>query len=72
MDPILTATLTKTFRLEPLAVVEGLPGSGAELTPLQLRALAGALTRIAADCEARPVAHKRCLAERRSYPLQGT
>jgi hypothetical protein len=49
MEPVLTATLAETFRFEPLAAVEGLPGSGAEVMPLQLRKLAGALTRIAAD-----------------------
>jgi len=48
----LHATLTKTHRGEPLAVVDGLPGGSADLTPAALRTLAETLTRIAADCEA--------------------
>ena len=43
MDHELTATLCQTSSREPLAVVEGLPGGGAELTPVQPRALADGL-----------------------------
>ena len=70
MEASLHATLTKTYRGEPLAVVDGLPGGGAELTPADLRALAATLVRIAAECDARPVLGKRALPSvRREYPL---
>jgi hypothetical protein len=36
---------------DPLTEVDGLPGGGAELTPAQLRGLAAALLRAAADSE---------------------
>jgi hypothetical protein len=57
----LRATLTRTYRGEPLAVIDGLPGGGAELMPAQLRALAATLLHIAADCESRPAPGKRPL-----------
>ena len=64
----LHATLTRTYRGEPLAVVDGLPGGGAELMPAQLRALAATLLHIADDCEARPAPKKRPLPPtRREY-----
>lgn len=69
MEAALRATLTQTRHREPLAVVDGLPGGGAELTPSQLRALAAALNSIAIDLEGRPVARKHALAERREYRL---
>jgi len=59
------ATLTKTYRGEPLAVIDDLPGGGAAMTPTQLRCLAYALNRIADDCEARAAAPAR----KRSLPL---
>lgn len=62
----LRVTLTTTCRGEPLAVVDNLPGDGAELTPQRLRALAQALSRIASDCEARAAQRGkklRCLAQ---------
>lgn len=40
---------------QPLAIVQGLPGDGAELFPEDLRALAHALLQIADDCT-----EKRC------------
>jgi hypothetical protein len=55
MNRALDASLTRTFDGKPLAVVDGLPGGGAELTPPQLRALAATLIRIADDAEARPM-----------------
>lgn len=51
----LTATLCQTFDRKPLAVVDGLPGGNADLTPAQLRGLAEGLLRIAFDAEARPM-----------------
>lgn len=73
MEASLRATLTKTYRGEPLAVVDGLPGFGAELTPTDLRALATTLMRIADECDARPVTGKRPLPNvRREYPLTTT
>ena len=67
----LTAKLTCTYLGEPLAVVDGLPGSGAELRPLQLRALAVALSCLADDTERRKLMHrgKPLPDERRYYPL---
>ena len=66
----LTATLCQTYERKPLAVIEGLPGSNAELTPAQLRALAEGLLRIAADAEAQPMGARTYLRKRREYPMQ--
>ncbi len=71
-DRTLTATLTRTRTGAPLAVVDGLPGGGADLTPEQLRALAAALVLIAADAESNPARGARGKALpplRRDYPL---
>lgn len=69
MDSNLQVTLTQTRRGEPLAVVDGFPGGGAELTPTQLRALAAALNCIAVDLDARPTKAKHFSSLRRAYPL---
>lgn len=69
MDKTLTVSLSRTFDGAPLAVLDNLPGGGAELRPTQLRALAAALQRIADDCEARPVKGRNWTPARRSYPL---
>lgn len=68
MNEALAATLTRTFRNEPLATVD-LPGAAADLTPAQLRSLAGALRRIADDLDARPTQGKRYARLRKEYPL---
>jgi len=67
----LEARLTRTHDGAPLAVIEGLPGGDAELRPAQLRSLAAALLKVAADAEARKLVHRgRPLPdERRAYPL---
>jgi hypothetical protein len=65
----LTVSLTRTFDNQPLAVVDNLPGGGAELRPAQLRALAATLQRIADDCEARPVKGRNWSPSRRAYSL---
>ena len=65
----LTAALCQTFDGKPLAVVDGLPGGGAELTPAQLRALADSLQRIAADVEAQPMGKRAYRRQVRDYPL---
>lgn len=54
MNKALTVTHTRTHLGGPLAVLDGLPGGHAELVPAELRALAAALLRIAADSESRP------------------
>lgn len=54
MNRTLKATLCPTFDRKPLAVVDGLPGGYAELTPAQLRELAAGLLRIAIDTESQP------------------
>lgn len=69
MDKTLTANLTRAFDGTPLAVVDNLPGGGAELRPAQLRALAATLQIIADDCEARPVKGRNWTPVRRQYPL---
>ncbi|MDE2081696.1 MAG: hypothetical protein KGI90_10105 [Burkholderiales bacterium] len=61
MPTDLRATFTRCYRDEPLAVIDGLPGGGAEMRPAQLRALAAALLQIAADCDATPAPKKRPL-----------
>lgn len=73
MNNTLTVELAQTFDHRPLAIVDGLPGDYAELTPARLRALAAALERIAADAESRPLVRrsgKPMPAEQRVYPLQ--
>lgn len=65
MNRTLTATLSRTFDRKPLAVVDGLPGDYAELTPGQLRALAAGLLRIADDAEGRPMGSAYARAARR-------
>lgn len=69
MRNTLTATLCQTCMGEPLAVVDGLPGGSAELTPGQLRALAAGLLQIAVDAEAQPTASRAYLRKRREYSL---
>ena len=61
MIAALCITHTTTRHGLPLAVVDGLPGGHAELTPTELRALARALTLAAADCDRLPIRKgKRC------------
>ena len=71
MSAGLNVSLTVTRDMEPLAVVDGLPGGSAELRPAELRALAAALLRIAADAERRPLVRrgKPLPADRREYLL---
>ena len=69
MRQTLIATLCQTHQREPLAVIEGLPGGSAELTPAQLRALAEGLLRIAADAEARPMGARQYVRKLREYRL---
>ena len=71
MESSIRATLTRTYRGEPLAVLHGLPGGAAELTPAQLRALAQTLTEIAAACEARPKRRGVIVNEIRDFPVTG-
>lgn len=47
-------TLTRTYRNEPLAVLDGGPFVLVERTPEQLRALAAALEAVAIAAEKRP------------------
>ena len=71
MSAPLIVALTACRSGAPLAVVDGLPGGGAELRPAELRALAAALLRIAADAETRPLQRrgKPTPPERRAYAL---
>ena len=67
------ARLTVAFDGGPLAVLDGMPGDGAELRPAQMRELAAALLRVAADAEARKLTHrgKPLPAELREYVMAG-
>ena len=69
MGSPLHAKLTRCRHEMPLAEVDGLPGPGAALRPEQLRQLAAALLRIAADCEGRLTKGKKHIASSRKYPL---
>lgn len=63
---------TLTYRGEPLAVVDNLPGAYAELRPEQLRRLASALMSAADDCEkhARTAHSKHAPNTFADYPLR--
>lgn len=67
----LNVKMTRAFDGGPLAVIEGLPGDGAELRPGQMRALAYALSYIADETEKRKLKHRgRPLPdERRVFPV---
>lgn len=66
----LSVRMTTAYDGGPLAVIDGLPGDGAELRPQQLRALAQALVGAASDLERRKTTHRgRALPdEARTYP----
>lgn len=70
MTNTLHATLTRTASGAPLVSLDGLPSDGADLTPVQLRALAATLERIAVDAEARPTAGKHHMSKRADYPVR--
>ena len=70
MDSTLNVTLAQTYKREPLAVVDNLPGQGAELTPAQMRGLAQALLAAATDCEAAPMGTRTYRRQRRDYALR--
>lgn len=61
---------TVTHTGAPLAVVDGLPGGDAELTPDQLRQLAGALQAAADECEILHDTTRRQIPVRREYPME--
>lgn len=69
MNNDLRVSLTTTYTGVPLAVIDGLPGGSAELTPALCRALAATLQRIANDAESRKLLHrgKPLPATRREY-----
>ncbi|MDP1647974.1 MAG: hypothetical protein Q8M01_07220 [Rubrivivax sp.] len=73
MSARLDVALAATSDMQPLAVVDGLPGGGADLSPADLRALAAALLRIADDAERRLLVRrgKPMPPERRVYVLEG-
>lgn len=58
MDKELQVTLGQTYQRKPLAVVRNFPGLDAELTPAELRGLAGALVAVAEDCERHSGRHR--------------
>lgn len=68
----LSATLTTAYDGGPLAVIDGLPGNGAELRPQQARALAHALLQLADDAERRKLMHrgKPLPPEHRAYEVR--
>lgn len=67
----LSVKMTRAYDGGPLAVLDGMPGDGAELRPQQMRALAQALVSAASDLERRKATHRgRPLPdEKRSYPF---
>lgn len=65
----LDVVLCRTHDEKPLAVVSGLPGECAELTPAQARTLSDRLLHIAADAENRPMHGRAYSMTRREYPL---
>ena len=67
MNRTLSVAHTRTEHGKPLAVVDGLPGGHAELTPDELRDLACLLACVARDCER---ANGNDLLRRRKYPLR--
>jgi len=69
MDKEIKATLSQTAS-SPLVTWRNPPGSDAEFTPEQLRALAAALKKAAADSEAQPPFNaKHYRPVERIYPL---
>lgn len=58
MKQQLHAKLTRAYDGGPLAVIDGMPGDGAELRPQQLRALASALLRLADAAEGRKTMYR--------------
>lgn len=54
---------------QPLAVIDNLPGEGAEMTPIQLRQLASAMLQAASDCEAALDVSSRYGARKVTYVL---
>lgn len=69
MDKELRVQLTQSRDHQPLVTVRNLPAADSDLTPAQLRALAAALKRAAADCEAQEFDAKHYRPTERSYPL---
>lgn len=67
----LTVVLGRTHDRKPLASIDGLPGAvAAELTPVQCRALAAALIKIADDCEGRPMTATTYRRESKQYVVK--
>lgn len=67
MQTKIIATLTQTRDRKPLATVSNPPRDDADLTPLELRALARALCAIADESEAMPMNPKRFSPRKREY-----
>jgi hypothetical protein len=70
MDKTLTVTLTRSYKNEPLATVHNLPGPGADLYPVQMRALAAALINAANECEARPMGKRSFVKTVKMYSME--
>lgn len=54
----LNVKLTRAYDGGPLAVIDGMPGDGAELRPQQIRQLALMLSQVADACERRKLTHR--------------
>lgn len=70
MNTTLTVKHTVSYKDEPLACVENLPGNFADLTPAQMRRLAVALMNAADDCELLAKDARRYGPIRREYSLR--
>lgn len=69
MNAKLEMILTQTFDQKPLATISNLPGSDADLTPAQMRALAAALSMAAEECESQPMDHNHFGRKKRVYDI---
>jgi hypothetical protein len=69
MIAMLEVIHTQSADRRALVTLRNLPGRDAELTPAQLRALAGALLQAAQACERRPMGRRHFACMTVCYPL---
>lgn len=70
MQKHIEATLTRDRFNKPLAVIESPLGNGMEATPVQLRALADVLCRIADEAEARPMSGRHFMRTKVAHQIE--
>lgn len=69
MDTGLKVLLAKALTGSPIVTWRNPPGSDADFTPAQLRALAAALRKATADSETQPLDAQHYRPTERNYPL---